>query len=152
MGCVWFLLNGVGVEFGNLWNSMVLKLVGHYKRGSWWVGKLLQCLFIREGEVFRAHNWLKSQTEVVWKGLFRWPKRNCSEQPCLCRGRAGGLAVWPHPVPANTVWLVSHPWNLRPRFLQLIAHSQIPFKMRSHSRQDVLYMLTAQEHLRFHSA
>ena len=57
-------------------------------------GEMVAMLSVREGEVFRAHNWLRSQTEAVWKGLFRWPKPNSSEQPCLCRARADGLAMW----------------------------------------------------------
>ena len=34
-------------------------------------GEMVAMLSVREGEVFRAHNWLRSQTEAVWKGLFR---------------------------------------------------------------------------------
>ena len=66
-------------------------------------GEIVAMLFVREGEVFRAHNWLKSQTEAVWKGLSRWPNETAVSNhvyageelmawlcgyvttPCLCK-------------------------------------------------------------------
>lgn len=103
---------------------------------SWWItvsvatGEIV-AMFVREGEVFRAHNWLKSQTDVVPKGLFRRPKGDCSEQPCFCRGRASGLAVrlCGHALSLQLqLDLLAHPSNLLPMFLWLTAHSWILLK------------------------